>query len=196
MSEELPRLPGFREAALRRRRETVGALADHRRAAGLSQTEIAARMGTSQSTVARLEAGDVDPRMSTLERYAEALGGRLDVSLHFDPAPAIPPGLPLLRPAYAPGSPLAPPGPAAPLAPAAAMPGSPVAPLAPAAAMPGGPGAPFLPAAQVSPAHGPGGAAPEGEDPAPGSPASERPYAAPLPPPGGDRPARPTQRRW
>src|SRR4051812_28694789 len=86
MDEELPRLPGFREAALRRRRETIGELADHRRAAGLSQTELAARMGTSQSTIARLEAGEVDPRMSTLERYAEALGGRLDVSLRFDPA--------------------------------------------------------------------------------------------------------------
>jgi transcriptional regulator with XRE-family HTH domain len=83
--DELPRLPGFRESALRRRRETVGALAEHRRAAGLSQTEVAARMGTSQSTVARLEAGEVDPRLSTLERYAEALGGRLDVELRFGP---------------------------------------------------------------------------------------------------------------
>ena len=146
MSEELPRLPGFREAALRRRRETVGALADHRRAAGLSQTEIAARMGTSQSTIARLEAGEVDPRMSTLERYAEALGGRLDVALRFDPAPAAAPGLPLLRPAAAPHQPVHP-FPAAPgFAPAAAhdhpgtgrgTPGSPeAAPLPPTVADP------------------------------------------------------------
>ena len=60
--DELPRLPGFRESALRRRRETVGTLAEHRRTLGLSQTEVAARMGTSQSTVARLEAGDRPPR--------------------------------------------------------------------------------------------------------------------------------------
>jgi transcriptional regulator with XRE-family HTH domain len=86
MDDDLPRLPGFREASLRRRRETIGALSEHRRAAGLSQTEVAARMGTSQSTVARLEAGEVDPRVSTLERYAEALGGRLDIALRFDPA--------------------------------------------------------------------------------------------------------------
>ncbi|TQS44204.1 helix-turn-helix domain-containing protein [Cryptosporangium phraense] len=85
MDDDLPRMPGMREAALRRRRETAGALADQRRAAGLSQTEVAARMGTSQSSVARLEAGEVDPRMSTLDRYAEALGGRLDVSLRFEP---------------------------------------------------------------------------------------------------------------
>jgi predicted transcriptional regulator len=41
---------------------------------GLSQTEVAARMGTSQSAVARLEAGAADIRLSTLERYAAALG--------------------------------------------------------------------------------------------------------------------------
>jgi DNA-binding XRE family transcriptional regulator len=76
---ELPVLPGFREMALRRRREAVVAeLAAHRRDTGLSQTEVAARMGTSQSTVARLEAGDVDPRLSTLERYAQAVGRTLD----------------------------------------------------------------------------------------------------------------------
>jgi transcriptional regulator with XRE-family HTH domain len=135
MSEELPRLPGFREGALRRRRETVGTLAEHRRAAGLSQTEIAARMGTSQSTVARLEAGEVDPRMSTLERYADALGGRLDVALRFDPAvePPTPiaPGLPMLRPVHP--YPEAAPGfvPGRPEAPEA--PGDPAVPLAPAA---------------------------------------------------------------
>jgi predicted transcriptional regulator len=45
---------------------------------GLSQTEEAARMGTSQSAVARLESGDADVRLSTLERYVAALGDRLD----------------------------------------------------------------------------------------------------------------------
>lgn len=74
----LPVLPGFREMALRRmsedRRQLVGFLAGERRAAGLSQTEVAARMHTSQSAVARLEAGDSDVRASTLERYAAAIG--------------------------------------------------------------------------------------------------------------------------
>jgi hypothetical protein len=38
-------------------------------------------MGTSQSAVARLESGTSDVLFSTLERYAEAVGWRLDVRL-------------------------------------------------------------------------------------------------------------------
>jgi DNA-binding XRE family transcriptional regulator len=77
----LPLLPGFREMAIRRmsaeRHRLVGELAEQRRSAGLSQTEVAARMGTSQSAVARLEAGDADVRASTLERYAAAIGSQI-----------------------------------------------------------------------------------------------------------------------
>ena len=49
-----------------------------RRRLGLSQTEVAARMGTSQSAVARLESAGADLRLSTLERYAAALDHRLE----------------------------------------------------------------------------------------------------------------------
>jgi DNA-binding XRE family transcriptional regulator len=77
----LPLLPGFREMAIRHmsaeRRRLVRELAEQRRSAGLSQTEVAARMGTSQSAVARLEAGDADVRASTLERYAAAIGSEI-----------------------------------------------------------------------------------------------------------------------
>ena len=82
----LPLLPGFREMALRRmsqeRRRLVTDLTARRQAAGLSQTEVAARMGTSQSAVARLEAGEADARASTLERYAAAIGGQISWALH------------------------------------------------------------------------------------------------------------------
>jgi transcriptional regulator with XRE-family HTH domain len=57
-------------------------LATQRQAAGLSQTEVAARMGTSQSAVARLESGTTDVRASTLERYAAAIGGEITWKLH------------------------------------------------------------------------------------------------------------------
>ena len=86
---QLPVMPGFREMAQRRaadeqaarmaeeRGRLVRELAGRRQAAGLSQTEVAARMGTSQSAVARLESGTADVRASTLERYAAAVGGQI-----------------------------------------------------------------------------------------------------------------------
>lgn len=60
-------------------------LAAARRRQGLSQTEIAARMGTSQSAVARFERGDLDPRLSTLERYAQAVGQTVDWQIRTPP---------------------------------------------------------------------------------------------------------------
>jgi predicted transcriptional regulator len=69
--------PGL-EGRSGRRRELIEALVRARQECSLSQTEIAARMGTSQSAVARLESGELDARLSTLERYAAALGHIVD----------------------------------------------------------------------------------------------------------------------
>jgi transcriptional regulator with XRE-family HTH domain len=69
--------PGL-EGMHARRRQLIDELVRARKQHGLSQTEIAARMGTSQSAVARLESGDLDARLSTLERYAAALGRTVD----------------------------------------------------------------------------------------------------------------------
>ena len=57
----------------------VGRLLALREESGLTQGDVAARMGTSQPVIARLEAGGRDPRLSTLERYARALGADLEV---------------------------------------------------------------------------------------------------------------------
>lgn len=59
--------------------ELIDQLSELRRSRGLSQTEVAARMGTSQSALARLESGQADVRISTLSRYAAAL----DVDIGF-----------------------------------------------------------------------------------------------------------------
>jgi predicted transcriptional regulator len=75
-----PILPGFREMA-ERRRQLLADLVSRRQSAGLSQTEVAARMRTSQSSIARLESGQADVRLSTLERYAAAVGSRLEWQL-------------------------------------------------------------------------------------------------------------------
>jgi transcriptional regulator with XRE-family HTH domain len=86
----LPRLPGVREAA-EHRRDVVRRLATARHEQGLSQTTVAARMGTSQSVVARLESGALDMRLSTLERYAVALGKELVIAVE-DPRKVENPG--------------------------------------------------------------------------------------------------------
>lgn len=87
----LPLLPGFREMAVRRmageRRRMVAELTARRQAAGLSQTQVAAWMGTSQSSVARIEAGHADVRATTLERYAAAVGSELSWRLSGDHTP-------------------------------------------------------------------------------------------------------------
>ncbi|HXP76749.1 MAG TPA: helix-turn-helix transcriptional regulator [Stellaceae bacterium] len=49
--------------------------------AGLPQAELAARMGTSQSTIARLENGQTLPSTKTLPRYAKATGSKIHVRL-------------------------------------------------------------------------------------------------------------------
>ena len=49
--------------------------------AGLSQTELAERMGTSQSAIARLESGQTLPSTKTLLRFAEATGSKVELRL-------------------------------------------------------------------------------------------------------------------
>lgn len=56
-------------------RELVRQLAKFRTDQGLSQAEVARRMGTSQPYVARLETSAVDPRLSTVLRYAAVIAG-------------------------------------------------------------------------------------------------------------------------
>jgi transcriptional regulator with XRE-family HTH domain len=54
-----------------------------RAASGLTQAEVAERVGTTQSAVARLESGTKrhSPSLATLQRYARALGYRLELRL-------------------------------------------------------------------------------------------------------------------
>jgi len=54
---------------------------DAREATGLSQRDLAARTGTSQATVVRLEAGRVGATLTTLQRVAAALDLRVAVEL-------------------------------------------------------------------------------------------------------------------
>jgi DNA-binding XRE family transcriptional regulator len=81
--------------------EVAVAVRSMRAAAGLTQAQLARRIGTSQPTIARLEKGlDVrTPRWDTLHRIAVALGRQL--KLRFapaeDPAPLVEVGRPRRR---------------------------------------------------------------------------------------------------
>ena len=57
-----------------------------REEAGLSQRQLAEKIGTTQSAIARLEAGGVMPTIDSLQRIARALGRSLEVSLRVDSA--------------------------------------------------------------------------------------------------------------
>ncbi|TVS09670.1 MAG: XRE family transcriptional regulator [Gammaproteobacteria bacterium] len=59
----------------------IRALIDARARAGLTQAELAERMGTTQSAIARMEGGRVNPSIGMLRRYAEATGTRLRLRL-------------------------------------------------------------------------------------------------------------------
>ena len=61
----------------------ASAIIEARSRAGLTQEELAARMETSQSAIARLESGRMIPSGGTLKRFAKATGTRLRIS--FEP---------------------------------------------------------------------------------------------------------------
>ncbi|MEM8866772.1 MAG: helix-turn-helix transcriptional regulator [Verrucomicrobiota bacterium] len=58
----------------------ANALIKARSKANLTQAEVAARMNTTQSAVARLEGG-ANPSIKMLKRYAEATGTKLSIQL-------------------------------------------------------------------------------------------------------------------
>lgn len=48
---------------------------------GLTQKEVADKLGTKQSAVARLESGGVNPSLEFLQRFAQVMGYKLSVHL-------------------------------------------------------------------------------------------------------------------
>ena len=75
--------PEFRKeyARVDEEHSLIEALVRARIAAKPTQEELARRLGTTRSAVARLESGRVSPSIATLRRYAEATGTRLTVDL-------------------------------------------------------------------------------------------------------------------
>jgi predicted transcriptional regulator len=59
----------------------VSQLLQARNSLGLTQAEIAKRMGVKQSFVARLENGAANPTVSTLKRFSSAIGKKLVIQI-------------------------------------------------------------------------------------------------------------------
>lgn len=64
------------------RRTIVAELVGRRKALGLSQSQVASRMGVKQPTVSGFENEDADPRLSTMHRYARAVDACLSMRIH------------------------------------------------------------------------------------------------------------------
>jgi len=62
------------EVAVRVLKEQISPIRAWREYLGLTQTDVAVRMGVSQSAFAQMEAPETKPRMSTLKKVAAALG--------------------------------------------------------------------------------------------------------------------------
>lgn len=59
------------------RKALVEQLTLARKAQKLTQQDVAVRMGTQKQNISRLERGEVDVQLATLNRYAAVLGGKL-----------------------------------------------------------------------------------------------------------------------
>jgi transcriptional regulator with XRE-family HTH domain len=82
--EELRRSIDASPARLARVREHKAAmLADLRHALDLTQAAVADRLDVSQENVSQIERAEANVRLSTLNRYVEALGGKLEISAKF-----------------------------------------------------------------------------------------------------------------
>ncbi|HSS57011.1 MAG TPA: helix-turn-helix transcriptional regulator [Solirubrobacteraceae bacterium] len=74
-----------RVGGIKRAMQLEIALAELRELRGASQTQLAETLATSRPNVGRIEK-ELDVRLSTLERYVEALGGKLEIHAVFDDA--------------------------------------------------------------------------------------------------------------
>lgn len=80
--------PGFREGVeqARARRRIAEQIYRARKRAGVSQPELARRLHTSQAAVSRMEAGDQNMTIDTIDNVAKALGGRFEGHIVLDRA--------------------------------------------------------------------------------------------------------------
>ena len=85
LKERVLERPGAAERVAGLRQELLAEVGLHelRRDLHVSQVDLAAQLDVTQSAISKFERG-VDPRLSTLRDYIEALGGELEIRARFD----------------------------------------------------------------------------------------------------------------
>lgn len=82
LKKELLKDPEFKKGydALEVEYSIITQILEKRLKKGLSQKQLAQKVGTKQSAISRLESGNSNPSIAFLEKVAKALGGKLQVS--------------------------------------------------------------------------------------------------------------------
>jgi DNA-binding XRE family transcriptional regulator len=61
--------------------EIIRAEIESRKASGMTQRELAERMGTAQANISRFESGNYNPTLAFLQKMAQSLGKTLKISM-------------------------------------------------------------------------------------------------------------------
>lgn len=82
-NDEVAADPAFAEgvADIAHRNRVLRSLISQRKSLNITQTDVAKAMGTTQSAVSDVESGGNDLHLSTLQRYARAVGAELDLAI-------------------------------------------------------------------------------------------------------------------
>ncbi|KUK32065.1 MAG: Helix-turn-helix domain protein [Thermoanaerobacterales bacterium 50_218] len=81
--KDLMKNPAFREEYenLEPEYQLVKAIVERRKLKGMTQAELARKVGTRQSAIARLESGSYNPSLRFLKKVAKALDAKIEISL-------------------------------------------------------------------------------------------------------------------
>ena len=88
LEQVLAKLPAKRRAKVQQRAAELATLKDLRHAVEQTQEKLATALGVGQDTISRLEKRS-DMLLSTLRRYVEAMGGKLELVAQFPNRPPV-----------------------------------------------------------------------------------------------------------
>ena len=88
LDDVMAALPAKRRARIEKRAQELASLKDLRQAVEKTQVDLAKALGVGQDTISRLEQRS-DMLLSTLRRYVEGMGGKLELVAQFPNRPPV-----------------------------------------------------------------------------------------------------------